>query len=629
MERTSDFIKELYKKITSAFPANWIQDLLWDSPEHTQDSFKAGIVKIQKAETDVFVAFASVALTGEHLLCDISEVDNLTSIAADVLDDSQCKEKKALQDRFDQFVNSLNEAIKLLKYHSRTSKSQFEIQNTNVEPINVVEISLSSNNKTEWVVMLDELFDTCLFEYRFTYREDLVKRLVISREVLSGYADRTTSKEIEEIVRIAIKKADFLLMKLSHYAKGHRLEYQFNFKTTVVASTSIEDSKYENYRRYLMFIDPEQNITPKDESDWQMEKSAKNAKSWEMVLLMRSYSKKKSLTQAKNLLDEYEKYYEKAIIKPKYGFNNYSLKSTRVYMHNCVLSLKTKLKEKYTYDELIKDMDIIESVQSECFVANYHPYQKAIEFLIESLTNDIKRGTEYKIVSHKWDQLNKWFKQYKKNINWCVENQCYTFQLYFDDCKETISEGGTSLDVFLPSSFSRPLKFKEIQEYRNKLEAKVGRIEYEVDNYQDRLDLKNAIEKVGTLEEKNKQQMGLFVTVTTFLVGLLSIFIGNNGTVSIFDKMQYVIVLGTVLLLFVCVGYFATTSKSENGRSKLFGWLTGFLFVILFAYYFGQIFAKHESKQRPQETQTELVNDTTARFEVIVNKKNAEISMPY
>ena len=67
------------------------------------------------------------------------------------------------------------------------------------------------------------------------------------------------------------------------------------------------------------------------------------------------------------------------------------------------------------------------------------------------------------------------------------------------------------------------------------------------------------------------EQMGLFVTLTTFLVGLLSVFIGNNGSVSIICKVEYVIAIGLILLIFVCFGYFAISEHSNKKRNYLFG----------------------------------------------------------
>ena len=56
-----------------------------------------------------------------------------------------------------------------------------------------------------------------------------------------------------------------------------------------------------------------------------------------------------------------------------------------------------------------------------------------------------------------------------------------------------------------------------------------------------------------------------------------SIFIGNNGSVTIKDKMQYVLALGCILIIFVCVGYFVVRDKHSKIGNCVFGGIILFL----------------------------------------------------
>ena len=109
---------------------------------------------------------------------------------------------------------------------------------------------------------------------------------------------------------------------------------------------------------------------------------------------------------------------------------------------------------------------------------------------------------------------------------------------------------------------------------RDKTELKISMMENELAKYDEVLSIKDAQEKINNMERKNMEQMGLFITLTTFLVGLLSIFIGNNGQVSIVEKMRYVIVLGLILLIFICVGYFMVREKDSKTKCWIFGVLS-------------------------------------------------------
>lgn len=63
-------------------------------------------------------------------------------------------------------------------------------------------------------------------------------------------------------------------------------------------------------------------------------------------------------------------------------------------------------------------------------------------------------------------------------------------------------------------------------------------MENESKNLRNRKMILDAKSKISNMERKNMEQMGLFITITTFLVGLLSIFIGNDAKVSIIEKMR-------------------------------------------------------------------------------------------
>lgn len=202
-----------------------------------------------------------------------------------------------------------------------------------------------------------------------------------------------------------------------------------------------------------------------------------------------------------------------------------------------------------------------------CMIYNYHPYQKAIEYTIKSLKEDIVNRVNKSILIEKIECLRQWEESFHDKIEWCKQNQCYAFQLTFSECTEINKE----YKIFHPSSFSRPLKFDEISKKRERLDWECAMLESEIVKYEDVLSLQEAQKKIKNMERKNMEQMGLFITITTFLVGLLSIFIGNNGNVSITEKMIYVIALGNILIIFVCLGYFAVRDKYDKTKCWLFG----------------------------------------------------------
>lgn len=121
------------------------------------------------------------------------------------------------------------------------------------------------------------------------------------------------------------------------------------------------------------------------------------------------------------------------------------------------------------------------------------------------------------------------------------------------------------------------------------------------------------------MERKNMEQMGLFITITTFLVGLLSIFIGNNGSVTIMDKMQYVLALGCILIIFVCLGYFVVRDKHSKIENFIFGGIILFLGLSLWNFSKVGLNKDKVTSEMNSQKKTSLSVDTTYREHPVFN----------
>lgn len=614
MMRDSKHVTNIIKMFRESFPDQWVESLAWASEQESLDSCAQGLRKIKSVADATFVAFATLALSGDHLRFSTEGLDTLLEmLGSEIIEDEANGPKGKLQRRFQSFLEATKAATLLVKHHCNITANQFKVHSSTDEIFNVIGYSHDVQNTDSWVNVLDTILDVCSFEYRFSYNRTRIRELIIKREDLSFYQKKSSNPEIEKMISITISKIDLLLLKLSHFAKDKRIEYQFNFNKTVVSPLQSNFDESKEYANFLKFIDPQKHITTNDVYEWQSHKENNWAGMWQMVLLMRYYTNvTKDVQQADNLLNEYESFYSEKKKEMFYDFNRYALRSVRVYMHNCVLSLKCKVKNCLSFDGLKELMKNIQTIQNECFIYNYHPYQKAIEYTIELIDSDIKRKVQKCVLVDKFSQLKAWYEIYQRNIDWCREYQCYAFQLTFKECTKFDRKAPQEPKVFFPSSFSRPLKFHEIYQRKEKIGLRINRLEYEVDNYDDILALKSAQEKVEGMERKNMETMGLFVTVTTFLVGLLSIFIGNNGDVSIVEKMHYVITLGTILLLFVCIGYFVIGSSIKKQKPYIFGILSVVLLLILGIYFF-KISPQQNIKSDNKETKS-------TRIEVSVEK---------
>lgn len=568
--RTLRLISDVETLLEKSVPAGWIDSLNWADEEMSKTSFFAGQKRLKELEKSLFVLFSKTVIQGDHLRFSSSGIEGLLNKCACEMVEDDNPSKNSLLSRYQQTLKDLRSAILLTKFHFEITSECFSSSNSNRQIINFIEVEESGRNRTSWVSILDTIIEICFFEYKFSYDQDKIRELLVCREHLLKSKKGKDDKDVLQCIECAITKVNMVLLKLSHFAKDKKIEYKFNFVSTVVNPADMSSVSTEDYYNYLKFIDPENNITESDVYKWQTHNGNKWARLGQMVLLMRYYTKvTKSLKQAQNLLNEYEEFYEEKKNAVFYKFNNYALRSVRVYMHNCIFSLKCKNPDTYDFDAINSNLEDIRIVQNECMIHNYHPYKKAVEYAIASIKKDIECKEDKEKIAKKFGQLKSWQLSYRENIDWCCQNQRYAFQLTFRECTDI----GKDYKVFHPSSFSRPLNFRDIYQKRNEIELRISMLENELTKYDEILSIKDAQEKINNMERKNMEQMGLFITLTTFLVGLLSIFIGNNGQVSIVEKIRYVIALGLILLVFVCVGYFVIQGKNSNVKSVIIGFL--------------------------------------------------------
>lgn len=567
-KRAIPLIEKVNELLKSLFPDGWIDSLEWSDEEKSRKSFFIGKGKISDAESKLFVLFSNLVMQGDHLRFPTDGIDSLLDRCTyETIETGESKQKISLQNGYQQLLTELRSAIMLTKFYIYITSEIYEIRDSRKRTLNFIEVDRLSSKRDSWLTLLDSIIDIWLFEYRFSYDQIKIRDILICKEHLEKAKGNIVDSDAKKNVDLAISEIDILLLKLSHFAKNMRIEYQFNFKNIIVAPKEIDMSDNDVYSNYLKFINPEKHVLEEDVYLWQNHPNKRWAKLGQMVLLMRYYTKvTKNVTQAENLLKEYELFYEEKEKNMFYEFNKYALRSVRVYMYNCLFSLKCKNPKMFSFKDIRTCLDKIITIQNICMIYNYHPYQKGIEYTIKSIKEDIANRVDKGILIEKIDCVKQWNELFHDKIEWCKQNQRYAFQLTFNECTEINND----YKLFHPSSFSRPLKFDEISKKRDQLDWECSMLESEIERYEDLLSIQEAQKKINNMERKNMEQMGLFITITTFFVGLLSIFIGNNGSVSIIEKMRYVIALGCILTTFVCIGYFAVRDKYDRIKSCFF-----------------------------------------------------------
>lgn len=569
----SKYTQAVFEEFKKKFPQEWIDNLNWNS-KYEKASFSKGFKSLQEFELCIFINYSKLILSADYFIHATDNVSRLDSVAVteDIIIIDGSDYKKGLQERFVSLCKEIRAFNLMLKYHIISTESQFK-------PHSKGAIINALTDTFEGLASLFKLIcDSCWSEYTFSYNEEYIRQLIINREHLK-YISSKQSGEIKDIIDATIEKLTILLGKLSVSSENKELSYRFDLQEYRITLTSLSQFKQDDFRSYLLKYIDVNHITQEEISEWQSDAHKQSSSLWKFIFLMRYYTKKtKSRQQIDNLLKEFERHNDESLKLDLNLVDRYSCSLARNYMYNSRFSFMCK-EGNYSFESMKCDLEEIEAIQNDTLIYNYHPYLKAIEFLVEKLTLIVSNSKDIQKAEEYLSYLRLCFEKFKNNVEWCKEHQPYYIQSRYKF--STIKLGSNKdIDVFCPSSFCRPLKFKEIDEKVVQFNNEISFLNYQVKHLPDRVEWQEAKDKVERLERKNLETMGLFVTITTFLVGILSIFIGNNESISIFNKLEYTSVLGVVLMLFVCIGYFAINEKIETKKFR--PWFFG-VFALLLA----------------------------------------------
>lgn len=570
--KESKYTRIVYNLFNSQFPQGWIDKFYWTDTPTDIKFLREGIEKIHNFRLQLFLNYSKLVLSGDHLINDTSSLEELDK---KILQDNLSKDdsyKSKLTNAFYNLQEDIHDALMLVKYHCSNTINKYDNQDDEPSINAISNIRFSSRNKL--VKLLEMICDTCWIEYNFSNDDSHIRALLKLKENID-LAKKQIEQDISEITGPTIRKIDFLLVKLSYFSKNKKIRYTCNFNPTIIKiiePTSLNEQDFNSLFYYFLF--PEK-IDRANILEWQKESLEEDVCMWKFAFLMRFYTQTtKSLEQIENLINLADKHYNEYIKDTEHNrVNDYANRSFRNYMHNSRFSVMCH-NNNYTFDKMKSDLEKIRGIQNETFIFNYHPYQKAIEYTIRYLEKKISSRERVEDLNGPLSFLKNCFEKFKENIAWCKNYQPYLMQMRFKFCSE--KDGNCDLTVFYPSSFCRPLKFQSLNEKVAEYHVQISHLEYNISHISDREDLIKAQKSIADMEKKNMQLMGLFATTTTFLVGLLSIFIGNNGKVSIFEKIEYVIALGFILLMFICIGYIATSEVKKNKGKTAF-----FLFLLI------------------------------------------------
>lgn len=562
----SKYTTEELDRFNQTFSDTWIESLNWSAS--AKQAFAEGMQVINSFREKFVVQLSILILSGDHLLNETKSLDELLTLVNNMIEDviprKTLKVKLTLE--YQSMLKDMIDVIRLVKNHIRQTRKKFQ-------PNNVV---ISGNfiplekNRHRLVRVMNLICDSCEYEYNFSYDDEYIRQLLVHRQYLSDCRDRSDGK-LKIVLNAVFSKIELLLGKLSAFSENKRILYYHDLKLETIELDKCNKYKNDDFRfLFQKYLEP----STSDEitiSEWQRDSLKKDVSMWKLAFLMRYYTKcTKSIEQIENLLKLAVIHHDESInMADENNVNICADRSFLNYMYNSKFSFQCQCNKDYSYEQMKADLKQIEKIQADTFIHNYHPFLTAINFTINEIESKLQKVDVFEDVTQYVCDLKTYFEKFKSNIVWCKKYQPYLVQLRFNFSCITFED--CDFKTYCPSSFCRPLRFKDLDEQTVAYASKVAFLENESKNLRNRKMILEAKSKISNMERKNMEQMGLFITITTFLVGLLSIFIGNNGNVSITEKMMYVIALGNILIIFVCLGYFAVRDKYDKTKCRLFG----------------------------------------------------------
>lgn len=568
----SKYSTEVYSRFESEFTVGWIDALNWSNKEERRKSLRVGLERIENFRLFLFLSYCKLVLSADHLLSKFEKLDSLLEAATEDVPITDSSLKSKLKDKYSCMLLDICDAVSLVKYHCCNTIHRYEYPNTDTGStfINAINYSTSRSNRDGLVNVLGMICEACWCEYVFSYDEDFIRRLLVLKENLT-LAKKSIPQKIEEVVNPTIQKLELLLAKLSFYSKNKEIKYTFNFRTETIQLKDTSTYTENDFRTlFIKFLDPEK-IDGETVRRWQLDSLGKDVAMWKLAFLMRYYTKKtKSLQQIDRLMEVAQRHHSEYVGQRDGNLvNEYADRSFLNYMYNSRFSARCKDERGFSFRELVCELETIRAIQNETFIFSYHPYQKAMEYTFNYLEKILHGESTEDDAVYVFKFLEECYDKFKDNLEWCKNFQPYLMQMRFKF--STVEDQAANFGVFYPSSFCRPIKFAVLDEKSVQYNNQISHLKFQLSHIDERRQIIDAQNKIADVERKNLQNMGFFFTVTTFLVGLLSIFIGNSGNVSILSKMEYVIVLGVILILFVSLGYFALSDFTHWVKKIIFG----------------------------------------------------------
>lgn len=552
----TSYIKECYELYLKTFPDNWIDSVNSDS------EIKALFDKFDKFIEQSFILFSKSAISGEYIqITDFEEfISNFIQSASFEGDPSinTNQNKSRIVKKFYDLNSSLYNALRhyqvLIEFaKNKLDTSSYERKYSSFSTKDDIDDLLN-----QFILYTAEL---CKSDYQLpTNKKDFYSILHIYTQLKELISK--SNKDLREIYSILLQKCNFIIKRI----ETESFDYSLDSVIETINPSTLEAGELNPFLENTLFNDL-------NELEYINRIKDGKAQLRDYVFLMRFYKNELINKEDSNKMDFVIEYFEKyfkserrkeSYLNPRYlkeKYNRFALDSVYNFIYNCRFSFLCK-HGNLTLKEIKSYLREIENIQKKTGVSNFHPYEKAIEAIINCTDKHLKTNIfEESLIRDKLDEIDRLINEYVTSLKWSKLHKFFPFQLCFEEsiCNSEVD----NLQIFIPSANAKVINYKEQEDNLINFKQKRELFDFHLDLAQERREIENhkkTIEKIqrdiNKSEKRLYELLGLFVAVITFLFGTINIFTTSNTSLS--QLLVNTSGLGIVLLLFLSI--FISTS---------------------------------------------------------------------
>lgn len=504
-----------------------------------------------------FIDFSFIHLTRSILSGEYIEFSDFEAILKDFLDKvisidnfyvpdiehSEVPLADKFKIKFNEFNSSLFNALRYYQNFIEESKRKFSLNGSN-EKYGVFQIRSGIPNNT--LVLYNEItIPLCRCDYHLPTKSRDFQDLLFIRNQIREKIGGESSSQLRNILSLLLHKCNYIIQRV----KKTSFESNINFVAEVINPSNLELGDYS------FFI---QEPTDNNKESYLKDINSDNQSIRSFISLMKYYksnlSKSSDIKLMEELINRYIEKYDTfkqskfTIGEPfKYKYDTFSWDSVLNFLYNCRFSFYVQ-KCNPKLKSIKREINKIQSIQGSTFIKNFHPYEKAIETIINCTKEHLKSNKFNDwLIEDKLEELTLLINEFEKSLQWSELHKFFPFQLPFDE-SYYLSEN-YNLKLFVPSAFAKNIDYKELKEELSSFKKERDNLSFLFDLSKERRDIENLRETIKTTDKKAFDLIAIFTAAITFLFGTVNIFVVNEKT----DLAQLICNttgLGIILILF-------------------------------------------------------------------------------